>query len=98
MILRKIYLYAKDLSESKYEFLIKKRQDAGIKHFNDPKVLIECSNTMDDAYEDTGDYNTTRKGKSLVAFDDMIVDIMSNKVFQAIIVKKLFIRCIKLNI
>ena len=53
---------------------------------------------MDDAYEDTGDYNTTRKGKSLVAFDDMIVDVMSNKVFQAIIVKKLFIRCIKLNI
>ena len=53
---------------------------------------------MDDAYEDTGDYNATRKGKSLVVFDDMIVDIMSNKVFQAIIVKKLFIRCIKLNI
>ena len=29
-----IYLYAKDLSEPKYEFLIKKREDAGIKHFN----------------------------------------------------------------
>ena len=28
----KIYLYAKDLSESKYEFLIKKCKNAGIKH------------------------------------------------------------------
>ena len=53
---------------------------------------------MDDAYEDIDDYSPTRKGKSLVVFDDMIVNIMSNKVFQAIVVKKLFIRCIKLNI
>ena len=31
----KIYLYAKDFSESKYEFLIKNRENAGIKHVND---------------------------------------------------------------
>ena len=30
----KIYLYPKDLSEPKYEFLIKKREDVGIKHLN----------------------------------------------------------------
>ena len=29
------YLYAKDLSEPKYEILIKKGEDAGIKHLND---------------------------------------------------------------
>ena len=39
--IEKIYLHAKDLSEPKYEFLIKKREDAGIKHFNDPNTLIE---------------------------------------------------------
>ena len=33
----------------------------------------------------------------LVVFDDIIVDIMTNKKFQAII-KELFIRCRKLNI
>ena len=43
----KIYLYAKDLSEPKYEFLIKKPEDVGIKYCNDPKAFIECSNTMD---------------------------------------------------
>ena len=42
----KIYLYAKDLSEPKYEFLIKKSEDAGIKHCNHPNAFIECSNTM----------------------------------------------------
>ena len=31
----KMSFYTKDLSEPKYEFLIKKREDAGIKHLND---------------------------------------------------------------
>ena len=47
----KIYFYARDLSEPKYEYLIKKREDAGIEHVNNPNAFIECSNTMDDAYE-----------------------------------------------
>ena len=93
----KIYLYAKDLSEPKYEFLIKKREDAGTKHFSHPNAFIECSNTMDDVYENINDYNPIRKRKKLIVFDDMIADIMTNKRFQAII-KELFIRCRKLNI
>ena len=93
----KIYLYAKDLSEPKYEFLIKKCEDAGTKHFNDSNAFIECSNTMDDVYENIDDCNPSRKRKILIVFDDMIADIMTNKKFQAII-KELFIRCRKLNI
>ena len=93
----KIYLYAKDLSEPRYEFLIKKLEDAGTKHFNDSNAFIECSNTMDDVYENIDDYNPNRKRKILIVFDDMIADIMTNKKFQAII-KELFIRCRKLNI
>ena len=38
----KIYLYAKDLSKLKYEFLIKKRENKGTKHLNDPNAFIEC--------------------------------------------------------
>ena len=93
----KIYLYAKDLSESKYEYLIKNRENSGIKHVNDSKVFIEYSNTMDDVYENIDDYNPSRKRKILTIFDDMIADIMTNKKFQAII-KDSFIRCRKLNI
>ena len=93
----KIYLYAKDLSKPKYEYLIKKREDVGIKHVNNSNAFIECSNTMDDIYENIHDYNPSRKRKILIVFDDMIADIMSNKKFQAII-KELFNRCRKLNI
>ena len=93
----KIYLYAKDLSESKYEHLIKNRENAGIKHLNDSKAFIECSNTMNDVYENIDNYNPKRKRKILIVFDDMIADIMTNKKFQSLI-KELFIRCRKLNI
>ena len=92
----KIYLYAKDLSEPKYEILIKKRENAGIKCLNDPNAFIECFNTMDDVYK-TNDYNPSRKREILIVFDDMIADIMTNKEFKAII-RELFIRCRKLNI
>ena len=40
----KFYLYAKDLSEPKNEFLIKKREDVGMKYCNDANAFIECSN------------------------------------------------------
>ena len=44
----KIYFYAKDLSESKYEYLIRNRENTGIKHLNDSKAFIKCSNKMND--------------------------------------------------
>ena len=87
----KIYLYGKDLRKPKYEILIKNRENVGIKHFNDPDSFIDCSNTMDEIYENINDYNPTRKRKILVVFDDMIADIMTSKKFQAII-KELYIR------
>ena len=93
----KMYLYTKYLSKPKYECLIKKRKDVGINYLNDPNAFIECSNTMDNVYENTDDYNPGRKRKILIVFDDMIADIMSNKKIQTTI-KELFIRCRKVNI
>ena len=57
----KFYLYARDLSKPKYEYLIKRREDVGIKHVNNPNTFIECSNTMDDVYENIHDYNPNRR-------------------------------------
>ena len=37
----KIYLYAKDPYENKYQYLINKRKSLGLKHFNDPKAFIQ---------------------------------------------------------
>ena len=59
----KIYLYAKDLREPKYEYLIKNRENVGIKHLNNSKAFIECSNTMNNVYENIDNYNPNRKKK-----------------------------------
>ena len=67
------------MSEPKYHFLIEKRENAGIKHLNDPNEFIECSNTMDDVYVNNNDYNPSRKRKFLIVFDDMMADIISFK-------------------
>ena len=63
----KIYLYARDLNEPKYKTLIKKREDAEIKHLNNPNAFIECSNTLDDVCKNIHDYNSNRK-KNLDCF------------------------------
>ena len=76
----KIYLYAKDLSEPKYEYLIRNRENTGIKYLNDSRAFIECSNTMNDVFENIDDYNPNRKIKILIVFDDMIADV-ENHIF-----------------
>ena len=81
----KIYLYARNLNEPKHEYLIKKREDMGIKHANNQSAFIECSNTVDDVYENIHDYNSSSRRKPLIIFYDMIADIMNNKKYQAII-------------
>ena len=78
----KIYLYAKDLSEPKHQFLIEKHKKAGIENYSDPSAVIEYSNTMDDVFSNIDDYNPKRKRKILIVFDDMIPDIMTIKNFK----------------
>ena len=58
-------MYARELNEPKYEYLIKNREDVGIKHVNNPNAFIKCSNMMDDVYENIHDYNPSRKRKIL---------------------------------
>ena len=67
-IIDKTYLYAKDLEEPKYTFLINKREQAGINFNNDPTAFIEYSNSMDDIFPQIEDYNKKRKRKILIIF------------------------------
>ena len=53
----KIYLYAQDLNEPKYQFLIENCENAGIQNYNDQIAFIEYSNTMDDVSSNIDDYN-----------------------------------------
>ena len=84
----KMYLYAKDPYEAKYQYLINKR---------DPKAFIEYSNDMGDIYKNVNYYNPYRENKILIVFDDMIADMINNKKLNSI-VPKLFIRGRKLDI
>ena len=93
----KICLYAKDIHEPKYENLINKRGQAGIKKLNGPNAFIEYSDDMNDVLDDISDYNKSSDKKVLIVFDDMIADIEYNKNFKGII-KELFYRVCKINI
>ena len=90
-------IYAKDRDEKKYQYLINKREQAGIKNLNDPHAFIEYSSDMNDVLDDINNYNKNRDKKLLIIVDDMIADIMRSEKFKAI-VEELFIRCRKLNI
>ena len=56
----KIYLYLKDIDEEKYQYLINKREQVGIKNLNDPYAFIEYSNDMNDVLENINNYNKNR--------------------------------------
>ena len=92
-----IYLYAKDLHEPNYEYLINKREQVGIKSLNDPHAFIEYSDDMNDVLDDINNYNKNRDKKVLIVFDDMIADFEYNKNFKRII-KELFYRARKINV
>ena len=87
----KIYLYAKDPHEDKYQYLINKRESGSINHLNDPKAFIEYSNDMHDVYKNIDNYNTDKENKVLIVFDDMIADMINNEKLNSV-VTELFIR------
>ena len=93
----KIYVYAKDPCEAKYQLLINKREDAGKKHFNDSEAFFEYSNDMVDIYKNIEEYNPNKKCKIFIVFDDVIADMLRNKRLNPI-VTEVFIRGRKLNV
>ena len=79
-IVDKIYLYAKDLEEPKYQLIINKREQARLKK-NYKNAFIEYSNTMDDILR----LKQKEKKKVLIVFDDMISHVSSNKKAQQVL-------------
>ena len=93
----KIYLYAKDPYEAKYQYLINKREKVGLDPFNYPKAFMKHSNDMQDVYKNIEDYNPNKKRNILIVFDDMIAEMINNKKLNPV-VTELFIRGRKLDI
>ena len=85
----KVSLYAKNPYEAKYQFLINKQKITGLKNLNDSKVFIEYSNDMEDIYKNIEEYNSNKKLKILIVFDDMIANMLSDKNLNPIVMNYL---------
>ena len=83
--IEKIYLYAKDPYEAKYQFLKKKRESTGLKHLNDSKAFIGYSNDMDG--KNIEEFSLNKKCKILIVFYDMIADMLSKKKLKPIVIE-----------
>ena len=59
-----------------------KHQTVGLKLYNDPK---KYSNDLDNIYEKFEEYNGNKKRKILIAFDDMVAGMPSNKIIQKLV-------------
>ena len=81
----KIHLYAKDLYEVKYQYLINEREGVDINHFNDPKAFIEYSNDRCNVYKGIDDYNPDEENKIIIVFADVIADMNQNKRLNSIV-------------
>ena len=60
----KIYLYVKDLFESKYQLLINEKK-VEIKKLKSLKAVIDYSQTINDVYENLEDYNLEKERRVL---------------------------------
>ena len=45
-VIDKIHLYAEDLYEAKYQYLINLREKTRLNHYDDPKAFMDYSNNM----------------------------------------------------
>ena len=82
---------------AKYQYLINKKEDVGINHFNNPKAFIGYSNDKQDVCKNIDEYNPDKENKILLVFDDMIADMINNRKLNSV-VTELCIRGRKLNI
>ena len=84
-------MYPKDPCEAKNQYLIRKRENVCLNHYDNPKAFIEYSNHLQDDYKNIDEYNADRERKVLIVFDYTIADMNNNK-------NRLFTRGRKLNL
>ena len=91
-----IYLYAKDLNETKYQLLMKKHEQTGMKTFKNVKAFIRRSNYIKIVYLNIYDYNPSKKHKIFFLFEIMIADMLNNKKLELLITES-FVKSRKID-
>ena len=84
-------MYAKDLYEAKYQYLINIREKVGLDNYDDLEAFIEYLNDMQNVYKNVDEYNIDEERKILIVFYDMIAHMINNKKLNSI-VTELFVR------
>ena len=51
----------------------------GIKHEKNSKGFIDCCQSIGDVYENLEDYNSKKKRKVVIVFEDMVANMEANK-------------------
>ena len=59
----KVILHAENPYESKFHYLIKKREGAALKYFKNRKAFMEYSNDMNDSYKSIKERNLMKERK-----------------------------------
>ena len=76
----KIYLYAKDPYEPKYQFSINTRESTGLNYFYYSKAFIEYSNNMDDIYKNIEEYNPDKKRRIIYYYKSFQKNVLHNRI------------------
>ena len=76
--------------------LINKQKEVHLKNIDGSKASKEPMNDANSIYKNIEEYNPNKKSKILIIFNDIIVDMLSNKLYP--IITELFISDRKLNI
>ena len=78
----KIYIYANDPYEAKYQLIIHKYISVTLKHCDNPKVIFNYFNNRDDIYKNLGEYNPNKRQNLLNVFDYITADMFSKRNFN----------------
>ena len=89
-------MYVDDPFESKYQLLVKGREQVRIKNLKSLETFFDYSQIVDDTYGNLEDFNPIMKRKLLILFDNMEADMEVTITFSPI-VTRLFLRWRKLN-
>ena len=57
-------------------------KSTGLKYFNDSEAFIEYLNDLDDIYKNIEEYNSNKKRKTLIVFDDMVADMQIKRIMK----------------
>ena len=84
LLIKFIYIIGMHMRQN-YQNLEEKREQNGFENLKNSKAFIEYSNNIQDVHKKYEEFNQSRKCNVLIAFDDILADMISNKKLNLIV-------------